>query len=135
MPMLWIFWRGLLQFQPYEDALKLFDEAVESGIANIFTFNNLLYWLCKVGKMSEASGLWDKMISKGMTPNITSYSNFILGHCRKGAMDVADGLFAEMLERGLKPNVVTYSILMDGHFKKGQAERAAEIFGQMMAEN
>ncbi|KAI9121790.1 hypothetical protein K1719_007180 [Acacia pycnantha] len=70
---------GFLKQDLQEDANRLFDEAVEHGIANVVTYNVLLTWLCDQGKIVEASNLWDKMIVKGIAPSIVSY-NMLMMH-------------------------------------------------------
>ncbi|KAB5553316.1 hypothetical protein DKX38_010627 [Salix brachista] len=127
--------RGYLKAQSPEEASKLFDEAVACGIANVFTYNSLLSWLCKEGKMSEACSIWEKMVRKGVQPSVVSYNNMIFGHCQQGDLDSANGVFVEMDEKGLKPNLITYSVLMDGYFKKGDTEYAFSLYDRMRGEN
>ncbi|KAJ6361390.1 hypothetical protein OIU78_001928 [Salix suchowensis] len=127
--------RGYLKAQSPEEASKLFDEAVACGIANVFTYNSLLSWLCKEGKMSEACSIWEKMVRKGVQPSVVSYNNMIFGHCQQGDLDSANGVFVEMDEKGLKPNLITYSVLMDGYFKKGDTENAFSLYDRMRGEN
>ncbi|CAL5435280.1 unnamed protein product [Camellia sinensis] len=124
--------RGFLGVHLWEEAFKHFDEAVECGIANVFTYNNMICWLCKEGKVDEACSVWKKMVNEGVEPSVVSYNNLILGHCRKGNMDLASRLFSEMLGTGLKANVLTYSILIDGYFRKGETEQALGMFDQMV---
>ncbi|GAU28044.1 hypothetical protein TSUD_265020 [Trifolium subterraneum] len=124
---------GLLDL--LEKAHRLLDEAVELGIADVVSYNIILLWLCEIGKVNEACNLWDKMMSKGITPSRVSYNNLILGYCKKGCMDDAYSLLNNILERGLKPNAVTYTLLIDGFFKKGDSERGFVVFEQMMAAN
>ena len=45
---------GFLKSRSLENAFKLFDEAVECGIVNVFTYNKLLSWLSEKGKVNEA---------------------------------------------------------------------------------
>ncbi|KAI9121785.1 hypothetical protein K1719_007175 [Acacia pycnantha] len=126
---------GFLKQDLQEDANRLFDEAVEHGIANVVTYNVLLTWLCDQGKIVEASNLWDKMIVKGIAPSIVSYNSIVLGHCRKGHVDDASRVMNEILKSGLKPNAYTYTILIDGFFRKGDSEHALNLFDQMVAIN
>ncbi|EOY31434.1 Pentatricopeptide repeat superfamily protein, putative [Theobroma cacao] len=127
--------RGFLEACSLKEASNLFDEAVESGIANVFTYNVLLYHFCNDGKVNEAHSLWQRMEDNGVVPTYASYNNMILAHCRAGNMDMAHTVFSEMLERGIKPTVITYTILMDGHFKKGNAEQALDVFDEMVGVN
>ncbi|KAM0047461.1 putative tetratricopeptide-like helical domain superfamily [Helianthus debilis subsp. tardiflorus] len=55
-----------------DEAKKLFDEVVETGVANVFTYNNLISWLCKADKVDEACGVLDKMSKDGISPMIVS---------------------------------------------------------------
>ncbi|XVF34401.1 hypothetical protein REPUB_Repub18cG0055700 [Reevesia pubescens] len=124
--------RGFLEACSPKEASNLFEEAVESGIAKVFTYNIFLYHLCIDGKVNEACSLWQRMVANGVVPSNVSYDNMILGYCRTGNMDVAHTVFSEMLDRGFKPNVITYSTLMDGHFRKGDAEQALDVFDEMV---
>ncbi|KAL0393972.1 UNVERIFIED_CONTAM: Pentatricopeptide repeat-containing protein, mitochondrial [Sesamum latifolium] len=58
--------RGYLQAQLTDEAIMLFDEAVKDGIANLFTYNNLISWFCEGGRVDDACRIWDKMIDQGL---------------------------------------------------------------------
>ncbi|CAA0810642.1 Pentatricopeptide repeat-containing protein -mitochondrial [Striga hermonthica] len=125
--------RGFLKTQSTDEAMKVFDEAVEDGVANVFTYNNLLSWFCQMGRIDDADRILGKMVARGIEPSVVSYNNMILGNCRKGNMDVASKLLSEMIARNLKANVITYSILIDGYFRKGEAEKATGLFDKMVS--
>ncbi|CAE6076300.1 unnamed protein product [Arabidopsis arenosa] len=127
--------QGWLKGQKHEEALKLFDESFETGLANVFICNTILSWLCKQGKIDEATELLGKMESRGIGPNVVSYNNVMLAHCRKKNMDLARTVFSNMLEKGLKPNNYTYSILIDGCFKNHDEQNALEVVNQMTSSN
>lgn len=50
--------RGFLNSRSFEEALKCFNEVVEFGIANVFTYNTLISSLCHEGKVNEAIRLF-----------------------------------------------------------------------------
>lgn len=124
--------RGYLRIEMLDEAMGIFDGAVKDGIANIFSYNDMLSWFCGNGRLDDAYEMWNKMIDRGVEPTVVSYNNMILGNCRKGNMDVALNLLSEMAVKNLKPNVVTYSILIDGHFRKGETGKAIGLFDLMI---
>ncbi|KAE8690974.1 Detected protein of unknown function [Hibiscus syriacus] len=124
--------RGFLEARSLNEASSLFDEAVESGIATVYTYNIFLYHFSKDGKVKEACGLWQRMVTNGLVPSNVMNNNVILAYCKVQNMDMAHTTFSEMIERGFKPNAITYSMLIDVHFSKGDAERALDVFYEMV---
>ncbi|TQD68777.1 hypothetical protein C1H46_045690 [Malus baccata] len=61
--------RGFLKYWSFQSVSNFLNEAVECGVANVFSYNNILSWLFGKGKVSEACSLWDKMMCKGVVPN------------------------------------------------------------------
>ncbi|CAI9755619.1 unnamed protein product [Fraxinus pennsylvanica] len=125
--------KGFLEAQLMEDATKFFDVAVETGIANVYTYNNFISWFCKEGMMDKAYAIWDKMIDKGVEPTANVYGNMILGNCRKGNMDAAIDFVSKMLQKNFKVNVVTYGVLIQGYFNGSESEKALGMFDHMMS--
>ncbi|KAG0458014.1 hypothetical protein HPP92_023171 [Vanilla planifolia] len=89
---------ALLENGKWAKVLNLFDEAVSAGIANVFTYNDLLYWFSRSGKLQEACALWAKMEERGVEPTVVSYNNLLLAHCKLGDLDAALNLFSKMRE-------------------------------------
>ncbi|KAK4360979.1 hypothetical protein RND71_019931 [Anisodus tanguticus] len=98
---------GYLSVNLLDEAMNVFDEAINSGTANVFIYNSIITWVSKKGRMDGAKKVWDKIVDNGVLPTITSYNNVILGNCRDGNMDKALDLFSQLPERQLKANVVT----------------------------
>ncbi|KAF3670587.1 putative protein arginine N-methyltransferase PRMT10-like [Capsicum annuum] len=123
--------KGFLSVNLLDEAMNVFDGAINLGTANVFIYNSIIAWFCKKGLIDKAQNIWDKMVDNGVLPSITSYNNMILGNCRNGNMDRALKLFSELPKRNLKANVITYSILIDGYFRKGDGDKAENMFNQM----
>ena len=45
----------------------------EKGITlDIFTYNNVIIYLCEIGRIKDVTSLFDEMLQTGISPNISS---------------------------------------------------------------
>ncbi|KAI7989949.1 tRNA (cytosine(38)-C(5))-methyltransferase 2 [Camellia lanceoleosa] len=118
--------RGFFGVHQWEEAFKHFDEAVECGIANVFTYNNMICWLCKEGKVDEAcsgkilfaSELYTDMLSNGIVPDEVTYTVLVHGLCNKGQLENAHKVLEEMDKKSMAPNVLIYNTLIAGCLRR-----------------
>ncbi|KAI7989559.1 Pentatricopeptide repeat-containing protein [Camellia lanceoleosa] len=132
--------RGFFGVHQWEEAFKHFDEAVECGIANVFTYNNMICWLCKEGKVDEAcsgkilfaSELYTDMLSNGIVPDEVTYTVLVHGLCNKGQLENAHKVLEEMDKKSMAPNVLIYNTLIAGYFKEGNLQEAFRLHDEML---
>ncbi|KAK1272591.1 Pentatricopeptide repeat-containing protein [Acorus gramineus] len=111
-----------------DEAMKLF-KAMPSY--NRVSYNTMINWFAKAGRMVEASGLFNEMVREGIIPNLVCYASLIRGHCRAGFLITAYKLFRTLPNRGFFPNVQMYSILIDGLCKAQFIDKALELFMEL----
>ncbi|XP_078170558.1 pentatricopeptide repeat-containing protein At3g61360-like isoform X2 [Carex rostrata] len=100
---------------------------------NVISYSTVIDGLCKEGAISNAFGLFERMLSEGIVPNVITYNSLINGLCKEGDTEMAEEQLSNMVSQGLKPNVVTYNTLVDGLCKKGLLDKAVEMLQSMVS--
>lgn len=112
---------------------------------DVYSYNTVIYALCKVGNFKKAKFLLEQMELPGFRcpPDTFTYTILISSYCKhslqtgcrkaiRRRMWEANHLFRIMLFKGFKPDVVTYNCLIDGCCKTYRIERALELFDDMV---
>ncbi|KAI8021283.1 Pentatricopeptide repeat-containing protein [Camellia lanceoleosa] len=73
-------------------------------IPNIHSYNALMCAFVKLNKTSEASSVFDHLISKGVKPNSTTYSLLVNAHLIKRDQKAALSVINEMVNSGFEPS-------------------------------
>lgn len=73
-------------------------------IPNIHSYNALMCAFVKLNKTSEASSVFDHLISKGVKPNSTTYSLLVNAHLIKRDQKAALSVINEMVNSGFQPS-------------------------------
>lgn len=73
-------------------------------IPNIHSYNALMCAFVKLNKTSEASSVFDHLISKGVKPNSTTYSLLVNAHLIKRDQKAALCVINEMVNSGFQPS-------------------------------
>ncbi|KAF5956870.1 hypothetical protein HYC85_004095 [Camellia sinensis] len=82
-------------------------EAIDGAfglIPNIHSYNALKCAFVKLNMTSEASSVFDHLISKGVKPNSTTYSLFVNTHLVKRDQKAALSVINEMVNSGFEPS-------------------------------
>nr|QQL93817.1 pentatricopeptide repeat protein [Lycium chinense] len=102
---------------------------------NVYTFNLIIYALCKERNLLEAISVYYKMLKGGIIPNVVSLNMLVDGACRIGEMDVALKIVRNiwiMSGGRVIPNIVTYNCLVNGYCKLGDVEIGEKLLDEMI---
>ncbi|KAL2535739.1 Pentatricopeptide repeat-containing protein [Forsythia ovata] len=89
------------------------------------------------GKISDAIGLFKKIIGMGFQPCIKTWGTLIKGLCRSGNAEVGLRLLEEVgngngrSDLRFKPDVICYSTLIDGLCKEGLVDKGKQLYLEM----
>jgi len=98
----------------------------DNRLPDVWTYNMLVWGLCKEGRIEEALRLRDEMENLKLLPDVVTYNTLIDGCSEwQGSLD-ASKLIEEMGERGVKPNTVTHNIMIKWFCKEGKMDEASD---------
>ncbi|KAJ8556150.1 hypothetical protein K7X08_022908 [Anisodus acutangulus] len=113
-----------------------YKEMVSYGYSeNVYTFNLIIYALCKECKLLEAICVFYKMLKSWIVPNVVTFNMLVDGACRISEMDVALKLVrnVRIMSGGfVVPNIVTYNCLINGYCKLGDVEIGERFLDEMI---
>ncbi|XP_010248558.1 PREDICTED: pentatricopeptide repeat-containing protein At2g13600-like [Nelumbo nucifera] len=114
------------------DALKLFQEMLESGILpNEVTFTSLVRACTSLGDTGLGRSVFGLIVKTGFEHNISVCNSLITLHLRMGEVDLARMVFDQMEER----DVVSWTASIDLYIKTGDLMEARRIFDEMPERN
>ncbi|XP_010090159.2 pentatricopeptide repeat-containing protein At2g06000 [Morus notabilis] len=102
---------------------------------NVRTFTSVILGYCKLGRMEEASALFDEMMDSGTRPTTVTFNVLIDAFSKVGDMASAIALYEKMLFHGYRPDVVTFTSLIDGYCRVGQLNRGLKLWCEMSVRN
>ncbi|KAF3677453.1 ATPase, F1 complex, gamma subunit protein [Capsicum annuum] len=113
-----------------------YKEMVSYGYSeNVYTFNLVIYALCKECKLLEAICVFYKMLKSGIMPNVVTFNMLVDGACRIGKLDEALKLVrnVEIMSDGcVFSNIVTYNCLINGYCKLGDVAIGEQFLDEMI---
>ncbi|XP_074273750.1 uncharacterized protein LOC141597264 [Silene latifolia] len=98
---------------------------------DIYTYQGIIYALCKRGREGEAYKIFNDIRERGYRPDTKFYTIMLQGLCRKNLIEKAKKLWSEMGEKGVLPNEYTYNVLIYGYCKTGDLEEARKLVKEM----
>ncbi|KAL6542494.1 hypothetical protein OROMI_024096 [Orobanche minor] len=98
---------------------------------NLETYNVMVSFLCKVGRVKECYQVLQEMKKKGLSPDVSSYNFLLEACCREDLMRPAKRLWDEMFASGCCGNLNSYNILIKKLSELGQVEDACRLFHHM----
>lgn len=96
----------------WDQALHLFDKAVEGGAVSVSVCNAAIESLCKRGQRDEAEIILERMADWGLQPNTRSYNSLIRAAARVGNVDAALRYKEQVMEGGACADEYTYTGLL-----------------------
>ncbi|XP_074557935.1 uncharacterized protein LOC141813844 [Curcuma longa] len=91
-------------------------------------YNLLIGAFCSSNSLqTEAFGLKDEMVEKGVSPDIVTYRTLIEYLCRSGKTLEAECLMEEMIEGSIQPDSTICAALVSGWCKIGDLHRAEAL--------
>lgn len=100
--------------------------------SDLDSYNLMVSFLCKAGKVREAYVAIHDMKKKGIDPDISSYNSLMEACCRENLLRPAKRLWDEMFANGCNGNLKTFNTLICKLSEIGQVEQAQQLFHQML---
>jgi pentatricopeptide repeat protein len=100
---------------------------------NVRTFNTLINGFVREGRVTEAAGLFSKMVDTGCKPDVFTFNTLTKGLCIKGNNSGALQLLRKMEQSGdCKPDLVAYNTIIDSLCKDTLVVDAFNLFSEMI---
>lgn len=124
---------GLCKAKKVDKGCELLKQVESSGdlSPNVKTFTSLISGYGKLGRMKEASTLFDKMNASEIKPNVNTFNALMDGFGKAEEIGSALTMYDTMLNCGHSPDVVTFTSLIDGHCRVGQLNQALMLWHEM----
>nr|UPT48574.1 pentatricopeptide repeat protein AaPPR335 [Agave angustifolia]UPT49071.1 pentatricopeptide repeat protein AaPPR1534 [Agave angustifolia]UPT49074.1 pentatricopeptide repeat protein AaPPR1539 [Agave angustifolia]UPT49312.1 pentatricopeptide repeat protein AaPPR209 [Agave angustifolia] len=100
-------------------------------VPNVYTYNSLLFGICKSGWCWKALSLFYCFRKRGFIPNVYSYTSLVMGFGNKGSWKEAYRILEDMRIDGFLPTVVTYTVLINCLCKYGLVDEGLRILKVM----
>ncbi|KAM7276091.1 hypothetical protein ACFE04_017957 [Oxalis oulophora] len=102
---------------------------------NCVTYTSIISGYSKLGKMTEASNIFNEMVDSGTKPNERTFNVLIDGFGKIGGMALAELTYNKMLWFGCIPDVFTFTCLIGGYCRSGQVDQGLKILHEMSSRN
>lgn len=102
---------------------------------NVRTFTSVISGYCKLGRMAEASALFNEMMDSGIRPTTVTFNALVDGFSKAGDIASVIALYEKMLFDGCPPDVVTFTSLIDGYCRAGNLNQGLKLWREMSARN
>ncbi|KAL8160590.1 hypothetical protein V2J09_002127 [Rumex salicifolius] len=103
-----------------DEALKLFQAMKEPVMS---TYNLVIHWLAKQGKLSQAHHLFDEMLKREIQPDDDTVASLIYGLASKRRIQEA----YLMVDKIKRPSINVYTALIKGLVRVKSAKGATEV--------
>jgi pentatricopeptide repeat domain-containing protein 1/leucine-rich PPR motif-containing protein len=97
------------------------------SLANVVTYNTILYWYVKKGRFKAAMCVFEDMEKNCVEPDVYTYNIMIDKLCRMKRSARAYLLLKRMREDNLSPDECTYNTLIKGFLDEGKMKLAIYI--------
>ncbi|PNX80474.1 pentatricopeptide (PPR) repeat protein [Trifolium pratense] len=97
------------------------------------TYNILIDGLCKEGRLQDAQGIFQDLLTKGYNVTICTYNTMINGLCLEGLSDEAMTLLSKMEDNDCIPDVITYQTIIYALFENDENDKAEKLLREMIA--
>ncbi|KAG6431647.1 hypothetical protein SASPL_109728 [Salvia splendens] len=118
----------LLKEDRLEDVYDLLVEMTKRGVVpNDVTMNAVLCFLCKVGMVDVAMGLYNSKEQIGLSVNRMAYNYLIFSLLGEGNVTESYSVLQNSLEQGYFPGERTLSIVVDALCRDGKLDKVKEL--------
>ncbi|CAI9772137.1 unnamed protein product [Fraxinus pennsylvanica] len=130
---------GLCEAQMFDKIKDLLEGWLGGFVPDTCTFNMVMNAHCKVGDLSEAFKVFEKMKELKVQQDSASYSVLIRGLCQKldfgRAAELLDELLAKeilLCDDGCTPLVAAYNPIFEYLCRNGKTKKAEQVLRQLM---
>ncbi|KAI4301661.1 hypothetical protein L6164_034914 [Bauhinia variegata] len=113
------------------EAYVLLETMSERNIADSYSWNIIIRWLCENGETRKAYELVGRMIRCSIILDSATYSAIIIGNCRLGKYENAMEVFDQVCARCWVLDFTSYSELVGGLCDFKETQEAAKVFSYM----
>ncbi|KAF0716270.1 Aste57867_2930 [Aphanomyces stellatus] len=111
------------------EAQAAFDSAVNQGLANAYTYVNMMNVCVRCGMLQSAIGIFDKMQTFAkLVPDVVAYTTLLKGLCGDGRLADAMSYVKQMEAAKVPLNVRTVNTLLRGCILTGDVAVAESVF-------
>jgi pentatricopeptide repeat protein len=116
-------------------AIAAFQRARELGVANDFTYTNLINCHVRCGDVPGATKLLKRMRREGLKPGVIAYTTVLKGHAGRGDLARVEHLLREMAASypPIDPNVRTINTCLRGCGMVGAVAQVQPMLARMLA--
>lgn len=119
-----------------EEAMQLYKQMILiRPLPSVIQFTQLLGYLVKMGKYSDALSVYRNMLILGVAVDAYTMSIVINCFCLMYRVDLGFSIFGGFFKRGFLPNVTTFTTLLKGLFREDRIEEAQKLFKKIIREN
>ncbi|XP_024519897.1 pentatricopeptide repeat-containing protein At5g27270 [Selaginella moellendorffii] len=113
-----------------ERATKTFKTLVESGIADLMAYNDVLSLYAEFDMLEDAKLLFQQLKSSSIQPDQVWFGTMVKLYCNANMVAAAEEVLRQMREKGFTPDHITQGILINAY---GEANRIEEAAGLLEA--
>lgn len=103
-------------------ARNAFDTAMEEGICSIYIYNTMLDGYGRIGELTSAMEIWDRLCQDGLQPDSYTYTGLIRVMGTANRMNGVKRLLREMLESRVQPMPHTFTLIFDAAAECGEQD-------------
>ncbi|MCI01001.1 pentatricopeptide repeat-containing protein, partial [Trifolium medium] len=115
------------------DARELYDEMVERGICDCYTFHVVMGACLNEGKFEEVEKFFEEAKVRGLELDATAYSIVVQAVCSRLNLNLACELLKEMRELGWVPSEGIYTTVILACVKQGNVVEALRLKDEMVS--
>ncbi|CAA2996452.1 Hypothetical predicted protein [Olea europaea subsp. europaea] len=121
---------GLFKNNRFDEGLKLFQSMRVKRTEDLWlsTYQVVINWLCKKGKIGEAHKVFDEMQMRGIKADNETLGSLIFGLVSKGRVREAYNI----VERIEKPDMNVYHGMIKGLLRLKRPSEATQLFREMI---
>ncbi|KAJ3676679.1 hypothetical protein LUZ60_004091 [Juncus effusus] len=128
----------LRSFYPkqFDLAYSYIEKMIEFGFEpDSTTYSTLITGLCKTGRVEEAWGILDFMLTQNCTPTVCTFTPIVQAYCSQGKIEEAKNLMIKMENLGFPPNTITYNILINALCKISRFDQVEKLLEDSESKN
>ncbi|KAL5738962.1 hypothetical protein ACOSQ2_028142 [Xanthoceras sorbifolium] len=112
----------LVDIEKNDDAMK----------PDMHTYTAVTDGFCKGGRSSEAMGLLNEAVERGLRPSVVTFNTLFNGYCKEGMAMEGFSVLRFMKERNCVPDHISYSTLLYWLLRWGETRAALRVFKEMV---
>ncbi|KAM7276001.1 hypothetical protein ACFE04_017867 [Oxalis oulophora] len=126
---------GLCKTHQVDKGHEILMEGQLRDYCSLKTYTPIISGYSRLGKMRQASDIFNVMVNSGIKPDAIAFNFLIDGFGKIGDMTSAQSIYDKMYSVGCNPVVVTFNCLIDGYCRNGQVDQGLKLLPEMSFKN